>query len=263
MTNEQQSMPHFDNPPIVEKLMGIEFAPLEQWAVPHFGLFWQEIRASYPRFQVQPEITDFSEDSSYVDLNSIRCWFFHESQERLLQIQNGRFIYNLQEPAAYEKYPRYETIRQEFIDEWLRFCKFLESNDIGSPSVQQCEITYIDHFVRGREWQDLSDLPDIINCWSGIPSKFLPSEPDFVAIQTAYSMPDEKGRLVIRLQPVVRTEDEKEILQLTITAVGEPLSSDIEDMLVWFNLGREFAVRSFIDLTSEKMHELWGRRDGV
>ena len=45
--------------------------------------------------------------------------------------------------------------------------------------------------------------------------------------------------------------------------LNAPLSSDIEDMLDWFNLGREFAVRSFIDLTSEKMHELWGRRDGL
>lgn len=263
MTDKQQSMPHFDNPPIVEKLIGVEFAPLDQWAVPHFGLFWQEIRASYPRFQVQPPVAS-PRNPLYIELNPpVRCWFFHESQTKLIQIQNDRFIYNWQKPAAYEKYPHYETIRQEFIDEWLQFCKFLDSNEIGTPAVQQCEITYIDHFVRGREWQDLSDLPSIINFWSGISSNFLPSEPDLVVIQTTYSMPDGKGRLVIQLQPVTRAEDEKEVLQLQITAVGEPLSSDIEDMLAWFDLGREFAVRSFIDLTSEKMHELWGRRDGV
>jgi len=261
MTNEQQSMPHFDNPPIVEKLMGIEFAPLEQWAVPHFGLFWQEIRASYPQFQVPPQVTTASKDFPYIEVTPIRCWFFHESQTKLIQIQNDRFIYNWQKPTTYEKYPHYETIQQEFISEWLRFCKFLESNDIGTPSVQQCEITYIDHFVRGREWQNASDLPDIINCWSGIPSNFLPSEPDFVAIQTGYSMPDEKGKLMIRLQPVIRTEDEKEVFQLQITAVGEPLSSGAEDILAWFAFGREFAVKSFIDLTSEKMHELWERRN--
>jgi uncharacterized protein (TIGR04255 family) len=46
----------FDNPPIAEKVMGVEFTPLETWFAPHFGLFWHEIRKDYPNFEMKPPI---------------------------------------------------------------------------------------------------------------------------------------------------------------------------------------------------------------
>ena len=260
MTETQRATLSFKNPPIVEKLMGVEFAPLEQWGIPLFGLFWQEIREQYPVYQVHPPIVPRA-SVPLIDFNAVRCLFFHESETKLIQVQNSRFVYNWQKPATYEAYPHHKAIRQEFKDRWLQFIQFLESNGIDKPTVGQCEITYIDHFVRGREWQDLSELPNLINGWSGISSDFLPTEPDLILIQTAYSMPDGKGKLILQLQPVTRTEDEKEVLQLQITAIGKPASSEIEDLLTWFDFGREWAVQSFLALTSEKMHEFWGKEE--
>jgi uncharacterized protein (TIGR04255 family) len=189
----------------------------------------------------------------------IRCWFLHESQTKLLQIQNDRFIYNWQRPATYEIYPHYESIRPEFEAEWVRFCNFLKINEIGTPEIKQCEITYVNHFEKGREWATLSELPNVINCWTGIKSNFL-EEPDLLTIQTSYSMLDGQGKLIIQLQPVVSSEDSKEIIQVRITAQAKPESSDIENLLNCFDLLRHWTVLSFTELTSSKMHDLWGKR---
>ncbi len=46
----------FKHPPVVEKAMGVEFAPLPGWAAPHFGLLWADIRSEYPKFELQPPL---------------------------------------------------------------------------------------------------------------------------------------------------------------------------------------------------------------
>jgi uncharacterized protein (TIGR04255 family) len=258
MNDVEKSISKFQNPPIVEKLMGIQFAPLQQWSVPHFGLFWQEIRDSFPRCTTQPPLLREEQEIKLED--SIRCWFLHESQTKLIQIQRDRFLYNWQKPTTHEKYPHHESIRPEFAEFWQKFCDFLVENEIDRPTIEQCEITYVDHFEKGREWQSLSDLPSVINCWSGLSGELLHSDPDLITIQMAYSLPDIDGKLIILMEPAFRSEDAKEVFQLRITATGKPVSQNIDDILSWFDAGRNCVVRGFIDLTTERMHELWGRR---
>jgi hypothetical protein len=74
-----------------------------------------------------------------------------------------------------------------------------------------------------------------------------------------FPMPAAKDRLHIQLRRAVRQPDGTELLQLTITAKGTPRSESEQDIVAWFDLGREWVVRGFTDVTSEKMHQLWGR----
>ena len=48
------SLPDFERPPIIEALLGVEFAPLKGWSIPHYGMFWERIRSDYPKQAVQP-----------------------------------------------------------------------------------------------------------------------------------------------------------------------------------------------------------------
>lgn len=156
MTKAQTQSPKFNHPPIVEKLMGVQFMPLEGWSAPHFGLFWQEIRNDFPTFSVQPPLLSSAREFSPEEF--IRCWFFHNTDKKIIQVQRDRFLYNWQKPADYEEYPHYESIRPEFEKAWHKFTQFLADNEISDPVIEQYEITYINHFERGREWQSLSDL---------------------------------------------------------------------------------------------------------
>lgn len=85
----------------------------------------------------------------------------------------------------------------------------------------------------------------------------LHSEPDSISFQVGYTLPEINGKLSIQLQPALRKEDEKEIFQLRITVVGKPESQDTEGMLSWFDVGRQYAVRGFLEVTTSEMHCLW------
>jgi uncharacterized protein (TIGR04255 family) len=253
----------FDDPPLVETVLGVGFAPLQQWKTPHFGLFWHEIKAEYPRFEVQPPVENLSVISIGVVMPEIpvRCWFYNEPQTQLIQVQNNRFFYNWRNYFNQTEYPRYENNKAIFKTEWLRFYDFLIANQFESPQIQYCEISYVNHIEKGKGWESLADLPDVIPYFSGsLVTNFLPL-PDAVVLNVFYSIPNIRGRINIQLQPAIRQDDGKEILQLQLSAVGSPASFDIDNVIEWFDLAREYVNRSFVDFTSTKMHGIWKMRE--
>jgi uncharacterized protein (TIGR04255 family) len=265
------NLPDFANPPVIETVLSVEFAPLYKWSIPHFGLFWNAISTEYPRFEVHPplasQIESFDKRKSLPRITvepviqpPIRCWFIHQSDARLLQVQNDRFTHNWRKVGTADPYPRYESIRPIFEAEWARFREFLEAQNIGTPQVRQCEVSYVNHLDPGRGWQSLADLPDIVGTRVGARTDHFLPVPESVSLAASYVMPNEHGRLHVQLLPVIRQADAAETLQLTLTARGRPASSQTEDILRWFDLGREWVVRGFADVTTSNMHAIWQRR---
>jgi uncharacterized protein (TIGR04255 family) len=255
----------FDDPPLVETVLGVEFAPLQQWQTPHFGLYWHEIKGEYPRFEVQPPVGNLSVISIGVGVSEIpvRCWFYDEPQTKLIQVQNNRFFYNWRNYFNKTKYPRYVNNKAVFKTEWLRFYNFLIANQFESPQIQYCEVSYVNHIEKGKGWESLADLPDVIPYFSGSLSTNLLPLPDAVVLNVFYSIPDIRGRINIQLQPAIRQDDGKEIIQLQLSAIGLPASSNIDDMIEWFDLAREYVNHSFVDFTSPKMHGIWKMREKI
>jgi len=264
-------LPDFTDPPVIETVLGVQFAPLESFSIPHFGLYWAKIRTSYPKCEIQPPLDPVFEEfgiQSRKDLSigieiasapSLRCWYINETSTQLIQVQRDRFIQNWRKVKGDEVYPRYETLRPSFEREWQRFCEFLEHERLGIPKVNQCEVTYVNHIEPGREWHSYGEIDKVIAYWSGSSlGDFLP-EPEMVSLNVTYLMPDKGGRLRVIAQPAIRPRDAKEVLQLNLTARGRPKSSSLDDILDWFDLGREWIVRGFTDFTSREMHRVWGR----
>jgi uncharacterized protein (TIGR04255 family) len=274
-TERDPTLPDFTNPPVIETVLSLQFAPLEQFGIPHFGLYWQKIRSEYPRYELHPPLIGVTEkfDPSLlhqkiglrIDLGfalgpAVRCWFIDESGNRLLQVQKDRFIYNWRKVKGDEIYPRYESIKDKFKEEWLRFCAFLREENLGAPEVNQCEVTYVNHIDYNSGWEGYGELSKVIACWKGSYSgTFLPP-PEKVNLNVSHLLPGKEGRLHISLEPVLRSRDAVEVLQLNLTARGAPSSSSVEDIFRWLDLGRSWVVRGFTDFTTENMHKkLWGR----
>jgi len=258
----------FGQPPVVETVLGVQFAPMGGWSIPHFGLLWSEIKDRYPRFEVQPPIgaevgLRFGRDANdpnkpTVDFGSIpiRCWFFDASEATLLQVQNNCFFHNWRKVTGREEYLHYDRVRPLFREQWLKFIEFLKKHSIESPNVFQCEVSYVNHIERGKGWT-FADLPSVLPVWSGHHSdEFLP-HPEVVSVNAVYPIADKRGRLQVVMQPAIRQLDSADILQLTLTARGKPRSSQIDDILAWFDIGHEAVVRGFKSFTSPTMHEAW------
>lgn len=263
----RSSLPEFEKPPIIEALLGVEFAPLKGWAIPHYGLYWQRIRSKYPKQSAHPPLATAAElkksgQAPVLELSmgppSARCWFVDEPETRLLQVQETHFLHNWRKVSGMERYPRYtDSIRPVFETEWTEFLTFLHDESIEHPNVTECEITYINHFDRGQE--DYSDLGRVLSYWRPrVHHDFLPPQ-QFGRLQFSYPITDDQGTLYVRLQPGIRNRDAKEVLQLTLTAKGKPVSSEIADMMAWYDVAHEWIVRGFTDITTAEMHSLWGR----
>jgi uncharacterized protein (TIGR04255 family) len=260
-----KSHPDFENPPVIETVLGTEFRPLQRWQIPHFGLFWSWIRDEYPYVEEQPplggglptnEAGDFILQLAAPD---VRCWYLEQQRARLLQVQRDRFIHNWRKRPESTEYPRYEpAIRPTFQREWIRFTDFLGAEKLGRPEVVRCEVTYINHFERGREWESPADLADVLSFLRRPESQFLPPfSPGKATL--SFDMSREGGTLELDVVRAIRNSDAMEIFQLSLSAKGKPRSSEIKDMMSWFDLGRGWVVDAFVDVTTPRMHKLWKR----
>lgn len=264
-------LPDFARPPVIETVLGVQFSPITQFSIAHFGFYWARVRSAYPHAEDKPPLTpafeEFGTPMSHLPKVGIelvsevdaRCWFIDKSRTLLVQVQRDRFIQNWRKVTGEEPYPRYASLKPRFGDEWQRFCQFLREEELPAPEVTQCEVTYVNHIEPGVGWNSYAEIHNVIAAWTAPSGNFLPG-PEVTLINTKYLMPDKRGRLHIVVQPAVRPRDAKEVLQLTLTARGRPNTSGLDDILEWFDLGHEWIVRGFTDFTTTTMHEIWGRK---
>jgi uncharacterized protein (TIGR04255 family) len=260
----RKSLPEYDHPPVIETVLGVMFEPIDGWNVQHYGLFSERI-AEYRDISVQPPVvlSEAGPVEPRIELATalpIRCWYADNAHGRLIQLQRDMFMHNWRrDPGGFE-YPRYLQLKPMFGDAWDIFASFLRDADLRVPGVRRCEVTYINHIERGRGWSDMGDLPRITRLWRGSEKlEFLP-EPEGADMDIYFPMPGPKDRLQVQFRRAVRTADSVELLQIALTARGAPKSPSIEDALGWFDVGHDWIVRAFTDLTTPEMHELWGRR---
>ena len=265
--------PKFRRPPVIETLLGVQFGPLRSFSIPHFGLFWSQIRSDYPNQEMKPplgpEVEDFGMSVAPGGVKVMlttepeaRCWFIDPSQTQLIQLQRDRFIRNWRKVTGQELYPEYAVLKPRFAEDWARFLRFLDSAGIEQPEVNQCEVTYVNHIPIGvgaeTGVESFGEIHKILSIIAAPHPGFLP-ESEVTMLNSRYLMPDKKGRLYVTVQPAVRKDDRRVVLQLTLTARGRPDSASIEDVLRWFDLGHEWIVRGFADLTTTDMHDRWER----
>lgn len=264
---DQPPLPKYRRPPVIETVLGVQFSPLKSFSIPHFGVFWNAIRSDYPTQEVKPPLGPIIEKFGVpppMDAPSLkfmaepeaRCWFIDASGTQLIQVQQDRFIRNWRKVTGSEGYPSYEYLKPKFRADWLRFIDFLEREEIERPEVNQCDVTYINHIPVNAE--NLGEAHTVVRALSSSSGPFLP-DPEMAHINVRYVMGDKSGRLHVNLQPAVRLDDRRAILQLTLTARGTPNSSRLDDILAWFDLGHEWVVRGFTDFTKADMHASWER----
>jgi uncharacterized protein (TIGR04255 family) len=265
-------LPEYDDPPVSEVVISVEFTPLANWRGPHAGLYWGRISKEYPRTEVHPpvasQIERFEEGYSprqsmtfqMGDADSTRVWFVANPAVRLIQIQRDRFIINWRKVQGDEIYPRYEKeMRPRFEREWGHFKKFIADENLGTIEIKQCEITYVNDIVKGQGWDEFPQALALFANWLGRGSDgFLPA-PETLAMNGSFLMPDHRGRLRFATMQVLRQFDNREAVQLRLVARGMPESSADSDVMNWMDFGREWIVRGFTDLTSPSAHKLWKR----
>lgn len=279
MSASVKPLPNFENPPVVEVALSVQFKPLVGLKVAHLGRLWSTYRddgftqtedhrnldSLQEAFDHRHYVHDMGIRFRSLDTPPVpRVWFLNEPGTELIQVQQDRVIHNWRKTDDGVDYVRYPNVRQRFVDSFAKFGAFAHAENLGDVEPNQCEITYTNHLVSGEGWSSQGDMDQVFSFWSQPPSDFLQG-PENVSVTVRYLIPDEHGkpigRLYVDIQPAFRNLDFRPMLILNLTARGAPLAGDSDGILGFFDLGREWIVRGFAEITTNKMHAIWRRID--
>lgn len=269
---KDELLPEYSDPPVDETVLAIQFAPIQGFGIPHFGLYWERIRERYPSYEVQQPIPSVTEQMAphfrsmqigfqLVATPELRCWYVDKSGNQLFQLQRDRFMFNWRRVKGDEPYPRYQTLCSTLKEEWLGFRDFLKSENLEAPQVNQCEVTYVNNIEYDNGWSGYGELHKVINAWAEPPATMFLPVPERVNLEAHYRWNDDAGRLHVSLQPVLRARDGKEVLQMTLVARGAPRSLDDDGVFDCLDHCRKWVVKGFADFTTKTIQtKIWGRK---
>jgi uncharacterized protein (TIGR04255 family) len=272
-STQQPPLPDYDNPPVVEMVVGVQFERLRGFKTAHLGAFWKTLDGGeWPSVVDVPPLSRqferFGEAGRWrkgIELRltqdpTFRVQIKNKQGDRMIQVQNGRFHLNwLGEGGG--KYPKYEKVRAEFESYVRRFIAFVKAENVGEFRANQWEVTYLNHIPKGTVWNTPSD-------WSFFqPLDRTQSLPGLIQSEGFdgewhYVIPPERGRLHVQWQHGIKSgAEEHEIIVLTFTARG-PLAEDGDQsaILQGLDLGHEVIVRSFGSLMSDRANKFWKRK---
>jgi uncharacterized protein (TIGR04255 family) len=250
----------YAKPPVIETALGIEFAPIKGWNLIHYGGLWEHFKQRYPQVEVHPSPQEFIAQPELELKNPpVRCFFISAENDQLVQVRSGGFTRNWRAGQVDREYPRFKKIRPSFVEDLNSFMGYLDKNNMERPEIWKCEVTYVNHFLRGREWQSPTDLFRIVPSIAAPPRTEVLDRLLHTRFAALYALPGDLGQIQLQLQPGVKS-DGQEISQLTITAFGKPKGSSIDQILDWIDIGHFAVVQGFSDFTSPDIQtSIWER----
>lgn len=273
LEHQENGVIDFDNPPVVETVLSVQFEQLPALRSVHFGLFWDRVHQIFPHTEERPPLSHIVEFASEPlpqpvqfrvetedNLSLNRLWLLNAAGSEMMQIQNDRFIKNWRKREDESHYPHYEpVIKPAFERDFQEFKKFLTDQNLGDIKIDQCEVTYVNHIVAGEGWSDWKESGNIFTNFSQLTETPYPGLAEDLRFHIRYPIynPDGKwiGRLHVDVQPALRASDKKPMYVMNLTARGM-LGTNYE----FFDVGRRYIVESFKNLTTPHMHKIWGER---
>jgi len=263
-------LPDFDNPPVIEVVCGVQFDEVEPYHATTFGSFWQLVRDEYPKVEDKAPLPTVFERPALVP-QTIRAeiadsppfprvFLVGKPPNWLIQLQRNRFLHNWRKVNDDDAYPRYPAVFQRFEAAWQLFTSFWAEAEMGELRVNQLEITYINHIAVGDGWRDLGEIGHVFRDieWKD-GSRFLP-RPESMGFGMTFLLPEKQGRLNVSVKQGLRQRDRAAVLVCELTARGMPSTTGIADLKTWFDMGREWIVKGFTDLTADRAHRHWGMK---
>ncbi|MBL8695605.1 MAG: TIGR04255 family protein [Planctomycetes bacterium] len=281
MTTQEPERPEFARPPVIEVALGVQWPPVRGVWGPRISHYAESLAGEgwKPHAEVAPvEYVEERLDGegfwappgfafSVVTGVAPRLQLIRDHDDRLLQIQNGWFVYNWRKTSRSGDYPRYGMVKEEFNRQLAILREFAERNTWNLPQPTLWEVTYVDRIEQGTVWQDPSDWARALPGLIGGAALSQSVQEETAQIQRTYRLPGNIGRLYVNLQhvlsaaPLNPAEEPLESLQITFTARG-PLPSatgwsELENM---FAGGHAAIVELFKAVSSETAKDYWRGR---
>ncbi len=255
-------LPSYAAPPVNEVVVGLIFEPVLAMRIPHTGLFWSRVKDKFPKCEHAPP---FAFENAWNDQSSglplPRVWLIGPNEDELIQLQNDRIYFNWRQTDKEETYPRYIAVRGKFEDVIAEFNNFLQEIFSAALVPRSCELSYINVIRKGHGWSSAGDLGGLFTDfhWVKRDNRFLP-DPDRSNWAASFNMPNGLGRMDVQTQFAKRKSDQAEIIRLELTARGLGEQKDLAAAWRWYDVGHEWIVKGFADLTQMNVQNTYWKR---
>lgn len=267
-------LPKFDAPPVIETVLSAQFAPLEKFSNAHGGWFWKNyLNKDWVTVQSAPKLEDqferFGDEVRWAPPGggirivpsdeSERLQILRTDNERMIQIQDSRFVYNWRKQQA--GYPSYEKVLTDFQSGFAEFERFVKDAGLGTLDLNQWEVTYVNHIDSGVLWNTTSDWTNIFPRFQS-PAEGVPEfNPEDFRGEWKLIIGDNRGRLHVSVsRGRVASDKGAEVIRLQLTARGPVNLEKGLDLWAGFELGHAAIVHYFTAMTSTMAHQHWKRR---
>jgi len=243
----------FTNPPVVEVILGIQLENIG-FSLIHFGLYWQTIQARFP-LQIDQPVVPLREDEDFEIPQVPRAVFMSSDNRKTLHLQNNFFGFSLKHSNEY-KYPHFEEMFINFLEEWTHFQEWHKEQQIES-SLKPCryELTYLNLLDKDVGWNSAADNYHIFTFLNRSSGDFLNNLYSQSSLLN-FSLPNEEAILIVEMDERVSEEKNSDFLLFRLTIISFDTS---KDLTAWFQLAHIYMVKSFLDLTEEEARKTWGQ----
>jgi uncharacterized protein (TIGR04255 family) len=253
--------------------------------VGHLGLIWERFKAKFPRVQQQMTLPHTIERKGaqsppfgmptitlMAAANQIpRLWMISEDDSELVQVQSDKFLRNWRRyhnrDLAYPSYDGHN--RPGFVEDFENFRRFIEDQHLGSLAVDQCEVAYINHILPCGVWTEFAQLDRVFKGWASGYPPLAGTAAGVISCRVRHEVSDAEGRFVghlfLELDSAYSLRSESTsgelapVLQLQLTVRGRPLGEGSEGVMQFMDLAHRVIVKSFAEVTTTEMQEVWGR----
>lgn len=259
------------NAPVVETVIGVQFAPLTAFRSQHYGILWQNYlknlgwvpvadEALLPVYEERFEDVKLKQsrnDDVALGISKIRMKLKHKDTTRTIQIQPDKLYYSWGRTAADAQ--NYQIARLEFDGLFEEFQSFAEDNFTGAAQPNLWEIRYINQVPAGELWSCPSD-------WHRVLPKLFPVVlPGADGIEFAtydgmwyFEIEPKRGRISVRVAKMIVNQTPEPVLFIMLTARGQTDGSC--DWKAGLDLGHESCIKLFDEIISEEARLSWRER---
>lgn len=242
---------NFDDPPVVEVALSVQFAPIPGLSSYRSGTLYSKWASEYPNVTQQPELPPMppleGSEGLFIQLRvapGARLWFEAAARDYLIQVQDDRLAVNWRRVGEVA-YPRYVQVRERFTSAWGDLRALVGAGDSG---VSQVEVSYVNLVPRA---------PDVVLAgWqnpvcSQANGRFTAQYEEEVRLGSS-----SRAR---RVTTLVGAYGERPETRLTLTVRAEP--DDTSEPLSAIDAARAHIVGRFRKITDSAMHKEWGDLD--
>lgn len=260
-------LPDFDNPPLNEVVLGVQFGSIAGYNLIRAGEVWNLYRDRYPVVQNQPPMPpQFETFGDAPGTQGItfqfgnpaehpRFWFLTETGHDLIQFEATRLLHNWRQiDGLGGVYPRFEKMAEDFRSELMQLESFAKALSGEPLSITQVELSYINRIYTDTDGS--GDWP--FNYLSFVSP---PSAPEAGGGAFQFVLRDRNGPIARHYieYGTARDASGQGFIALSQTIRGAPREATIGSGLDFIRDARQFIVESFARMTTAEAHRKWER----